>query len=669
MSNAIATANLLQSKIGTSLAGVTNLLPPPERNEAILAASTNSLPVAVLGQVKLLQEKTIESVNNVSAILQSQLDIAEEQERRERDQAAELDKEKRRLKNKAAAGAGGVGGDVDDINENLDEIEDSINKGRFSELLTGGLTAALLAPGALKNMGKGIGKKLLKGGLYGALATIIADPVIEFIDGQFDLELDEDAKSDLKLGMIGAGVGLGLAGIPGAIIGASAGMMAKVGQYIAGTVNAEEIKDVNFAGTAIGGAAGAMFGTAKLAAYIKGGGLASIGATTQLGVAMGSLPVIIGVGAAVALGVGAMYLVKKVDEYQERTLNKLEETTAQLDKEMGAWAAREEEGLFERMGINLGNLSALGEAKVAAQEASEQLGQDKEKFLANTQMQSKLSALATTMLRYSDEALGTILKDGTKATNFLDTVENIKNIAAKGGFGDDSKQIFEAMAAFSDRVQNVAIKLVDDGVKISSVGQNVALNKAGIGGDQLENLPEMQREKNDLLAQQAEVRLQLEEARAKLKDLNEQGIKSKFFGENEAEKTEDLIKKLEGLVGDDGQGGTIQRDLNKLESEMLKFGTTNGLLYNLDELKELYADDPGRLRLLIERSVNQSGTAFLDAMKSDTRGAKADGIIAPNILNTNNNNQSIMKETNYFKKLDASGDPYFMREAYTYGSI
>ena len=38
----------------------------------------------------------------------------------------------------------------------------------------------------------------------------------------------------------------------------------------------------------------------------QGGGFASIGATTKLGVAMGSLPVIIGVGAAVALGVGAM---------------------------------------------------------------------------------------------------------------------------------------------------------------------------------------------------------------------------------------------------------------------------------------------------------------------------------------------------------------------------
>ena len=94
-------------------------------------------------------------------------------------------------------------------------------------------------------------------------------------------------------------------------------MMAKVAQYITGNLNADELDDSDFAGTAIGGAAAAMFATGKLGAYIKGGGLAAFGAKTTFGAALMSLPVVIGVGAAVALGVGAMFIAKKIDEYQE----------------------------------------------------------------------------------------------------------------------------------------------------------------------------------------------------------------------------------------------------------------------------------------------------------------------------------------------------------------
>tara|TARA_X000001036_G_C20607406_1_gene777564 strand:- start:210 stop:1427 length:1218 start_codon:yes stop_codon:yes gene_type:complete len=405
-----------------------------------------------------------------------------------------------------------------------------------------------------------------------------------------------------------------------------------------------------------------MFATVKAAGLLKG-----YAATASFGAALGAIPVVIGIGAAAALGVGVMYVAKKVDEYQEQILDKLAETVKDLDREMGEFAARQEEGLFERMGVNLGQLSALGEAKVAAQEASEQLGQNKEKFLADTQTQSTLKGLQSTMLKYSDDAISTILQDSTKANNFLDTVENLKNIAAKGGFGEDSQKVFESMAAFSDRVQGVAVKLVEQGIKGGKV-QSVALNKEGIGGDQLENLDGKSEE---LAAKKEELRLknkELEEAKLKLADLNAQGIESTFFGENEAEKTEDLIKKLEDEISGRNNPMNIENQIRMIEKNMNRFGTTNGLLYNLDELRELYKDDPGRLQAIIERSINQTGSNFIEAQKTSSTGSK-DGVVITNIDNSTKAQNTSASQEVYIKKLDTQGDPYFSNEAYNYGAF
>ena len=656
--NAIQLATNIQSKVGSSLLSVNSMLPPPEAAAATLQAGGGSLGVFLLQDLMFLQDKTYQCVEKVANILQSQLDLAEEKDRRERDQAAELAKEKKRMGGPPIHD-GGRGADKD-LNDNLDDIEDAIDKGTFSDLLGTGLTAALLTPQFLKNVGSSLGKKLLKGTMYAAIAGFIADPIIDYVENEFDLELDEDAKKEIKLGMIGAGVGFGLAGIPGAIIGATAGMMAKVGLYVTGQLDAEEISDANFAGTAIGGAAGFMFGTAKLAKYIQGGGFASIGATTKLGVAMGSLPVIIGVGAAVALGVGAMYLAKKVDEYQELTLDKLAKTTEKLDREMGEWAAREEEGLFERMGINLGRLSALGEAKVATAEALEQMGQDKDKFMADDAMQSKLTALSDTMLNYSDEALKTIMLDRTKANSFFDTVEAIKGIAAKGGFGENSQMIFQQMSAFSDRVQNTAKKLLDEGVKggvIPSVAKNFGEGKRG---DSVEKMAPLIPKVDQLIKEKAEAEEILRLANlAKTAEDAEQ--RKTFFGalydgfqikDTEIEQAKrDAQKKLT----------SINSQLNYANDTLQGLGVN----FTYDDLKELYKDDKGSLQLLIQRSVNQSGADFLEATK--TQGSEVS--IRPITINGGDtNSQAIMKEETYIKNLDTQGDPYYSREAYVHGA-
>ena len=656
--NAIQLATNIQSKVGSSLLSVNSMLPPPEAAAATLQAGGGSLGVFLLQDLMFLQDKTYQCVEKVANILQSQLDLAEEKDRRERDQAAELAKEKKRLGGPPIDDGGrGAGG----INDNLEDIEKAIDKGTFSDLLGTGITAALLTPTFLKNVGKGLGKKLLKGTMYAAIAGFIADPVIEYVENEFDLELDEAAKKEIKLGMIGAGVGFGLAGIPGAIIGATAPMIAKVAGFITGSLNSEEVSDKNFAGTAIGGAAAAMFTAGKVGAYIKAGGLASLGAKASFGAALMSLPVIIGVGAAVALGVGAVFIAKKIDEYQEMTLNKLEKTTAKLDKEMGEWAAREEEGLFERMGINLGRLSALGEAKVATSEAFEQMGQDKEKFMADGAMQSKLTALSDTMLNYSDEALKTIMLDRTKATNFFDTVESIKGIAAQGGFGENSQMIFQQMAAFSDRVQNTAKKLLDDGVT-GGVLTIVARNDYSRGADNVEKMAAMEPKVKELEKKKAEAEeiLRLATLARETEDVEQRnrtlGTLRDMFSitDTDIEKAERQAKR--DLI-------SINSRLNNAQDTLQGLGVN----FTYDDLQKLYENDKGALRLLIERSVNQSGADFLEATKSQ-KGDKAD--ITPIVINGgDNNSQSIMKEETYIKKLDTQGDPYYSREAYTYGSF
>jgi hypothetical protein len=646
--NAIQLATAIQSKVGSSLISTQNLLPRGESAGVMTQAGASSLGVFLLKDIYNMQERTYESVERVGSILQSQLDLAEEVERRRRDQLAEELKEKNKLIGPTPATTDGAG--------DSEDIEKALDASRMSSLLTAGLTTALVSGQFLKEFGKNLGKKLLKGTMYAAIAGFIADPIINYVENEFDLDLTEGAKKELKLGMIGAAAGFGLAGIPGAIIGATAPMIGKVASYIAGNLNADQIKDKDFAGTAIAGAAAGYWTTGKLAGLMA---MSKFGSVKTLGLALGATPVMIGVGAAVALGVGAAYLAKKIDEYQELTLDKLDKTTKKLDKEMGEWAAREEQGLFERFGINLGQLSAIGEAKVATQEAMEQLGQDKKKFMADTGTQTKLIALADTISGYSEDAIKTIMLDRNKAGNFFDTVEAIKGIAAKGGFGEASKDVFSKMSAFSDKVQSVAKAQVAIG-ETGGVTQLVAENQFGRGGDMIEKAAPLQLQVKDLLQKQANAQEALRLATLAREAEDEEQRKT-FLG------------KLADLgFNTDLEKAEIQanRDLNNITRQLNRTQDTLsglGVQFNFDELKELYQDDPDGLKLLIERSVASRGSAFLDAQKNQASEAS---IVTPIVIEGSQSQTNIGgKSETYVGKLNTRGDDFFDREAYRYGAV
>ena len=165
--NAIQLATAIQTKVGSSLVTAQSLLPPAEKASANLQAGAGSLGVFLLRDLYDMQQRTYECVEKVAHILQSQLDLAEEKERREKDQLAEQLKEKNF---KGAVTGAGAGGDV-----NLDDIEDKLDANKMMTMLTAGLTAALASGTLLKTLGKSLGKKLIKGGVYGAIAGFIAD--------------------------------------------------------------------------------------------------------------------------------------------------------------------------------------------------------------------------------------------------------------------------------------------------------------------------------------------------------------------------------------------------------------------------------------------------------------------------------------------------------------
>ena len=654
--SAIQTATLLQQKVGNSLSGVTNLLAPPERSDSMLNAGAASLPTLVLDEVKELQKKTIESVDKVARVLQSQLDLAQEAERRARDQAAELAKENR--------GGGGAINTLPSVTGD-DAGMFGLTGDKLKNLLTLGL-GSVFTVSALKTAFKGLGKRLLKGGAIASMVALIADPVIDYIDKEFELDLDDATKKDIKLSLVGAGMGFALAGIPGAIVGGTLPYISRVSQYIAGTLNANEVKDSDFAMTALGGGLAAAFTAGKVGALLK---LSTLPKVATFGAALASVPVMIGTGAAVALGVGVTYIAKKVDEYQEKMLDTLADRMVDLDKEMGEFAAKQEEGLFERMGIQLGNLSALGQARVASEEAFEQFGQDKEKFMADTSSQTTLKALADTITGYSDTALQDIMLDRTKSTNFFKTIESLKAIAAKGGFGKDSEMIFEKLAAFSDRIQNVAIAQVQAGEK-GGVTTLVADNRFGTSQDQLEKvginqekIAQLEQEKKEKISELAQAKLDLEDAQTR--------NTGKFFDTKEVNDLQKKIGDLEKEIGTEDKKGKIDKEIDRLNKQIdtfVKQGGTN-FLFTFKDLEELYKDNPEELSEIIKRSINQQGANFLGAQKQandlDTTKLKGpDVIVQDNSTKTQNNNAQAY---NYVSRLDVNGDPYFVREGYYYG--
>jgi len=210
-------------------------------------------------------------------------------------------------------------------------------------------------------------------------------------------------------------------------------------------------------------------------------------------------------------------------------------------------------------------------------------------------------------------------------------------------------------------VQNTAKKLLDDGVT-GGVLTIVAKNDFSRGADNVEKMAAMEPKVKELEKKKAEAEeiLRLATLARETEDVEQRnrtlGTLRDMFSitDTDIEKAERQAKR--DLI-------SINSRLNNAQDTLQGLGVN----FTYDDLQKLYENDKGALRLLIERSVNQSGKDFLEATKSQ-KGDK-ESITPIVVKGGDNNSQSIMKEETYIKKLDTQGDPYFSREAFAYGSF
>lgn len=591
----IGVVTTLQNKVGTSLTGITSLLSPKEQTSAMVQAGASAMSTSVLLGIKSDTEKTLEQTTKTTEILKGQLDLQEEAERKRRENEAELLKEKKKGENDGTP-VGAPGGLQIDKGD-----KKGFDFGALGDIATLGLGGyimqAIKSRGGMKAIGMGLGKRLVRGGLYGVVASAVAGPLVEFVDAEFQLGMKDAVKKDISNSVTGAAVGASIAGLPGAIIGGTLPMIANVHKYLSGQMDANKLDDYNFAGAAIGGTAAAVYGTGKLGALMAASKLPAV---ATLGAAIGATPVLLAVGIGVAAGVGASFLAKKIDEYQEKALEKVKETTQQVDRDLGLWAAKQEQGLLEKMGFSLGTQSELGKSQIASTEGVEQMKQGS----LDEKEASDLAALGESFLNMSDDALKVILSDNMKTKNVLKTVENLKTLAVGGAFGQNSKPMFEKLNAFSDRIQGVVRDMVQvDKSSVSNTAQRLLEGRTP-GGDTLEKFGKL--DKN--VQQQKEQVDTMEKELQLLKDQKEQtrlreGDTSDMLKEYDKE-----IRSLEGkLKTEQGRLKVLTKNRDK---------TLGG--YTFAQLMELYKGNEKDLQKLVEMSVQNKGTAFLREQKANT---------------------------------------------------
>ena len=472
---AINVATTLQNRVGASLNSL-QLLTPQQSTPAVLAAGATSVATAVLTSIKAGQDKILESTNSVVELLTTQVKIQEEAERRERERQAEIDKEK-------------------PIKDGTIPITDGPDAGKFKldekglmEGLDIGDFAALATAGGLlfKNVAGKIIKGGAKGGFYAVMASFLAKPAIDFLEeGILKVDIPEETEKKLETSIIAAAAGLGLAGIPGALIALGAVGVNSLIKYINGEQEKIGLMD---AATLFAGGIGVKLLSAKAvtaltaAGWVKTAGV--LGAIT-------ATPVLIAAGVGIAMGIAVNELVKFNESIQEQTLKELEEITKISREELSKRFAEQKEGYVENLlGAGVADLfgidiTDLSKARIGTEQALDTFKDEPKEFDAKEQT-SVLKSLDA-ILMMNNEQLSDVLNDKTKTTAVLDTLNAARQLAAAGAFGEErSKQLFTELLKFSSNLQVAAKDVVATNKAAGSKANSLTTNLAAGKGDLLE---------------------------------------------------------------------------------------------------------------------------------------------------------------------------------------
>ena len=449
----IGVANTLQNRVGTAVNSL-QVLTPDTLTSSTLQAGATSIGTMVLSSIKEGQDEIIACTNKVVELLTTQVDIQKETIRRDRERQAELDKENLTK---------GFGANTMPIEEGPDKGKVKIDKEGFFSNLDVGDIAAVATGGALlmKNVAKKVVKGGAKGGFYGILASFLAKPAIDFLEeGVLKTDIPEEQEKELEATIIDTAIGLGLAGIPGALIGFSARGVKTIVDYIAG--EGEKPKVTDFAKMSAGlvgvgwlGAKGVA--ALKAAGWVKAAGLA--GAIT-------ATPVLIAVGVAAASAVAIKALVDFNEEAQKRTLAELDDMTRIGQEELSKRFAKQKESFLEEIGFEgVANmfgfgLTDLSKAKIGTEQALDEFKDDPKEF-DKTEQASVLRSLDGILLANNSD-LSDILYDKSKTKNMLDTVNAARQLAVAGAFGPEkSKELLTKILKFGSNVEVLSQKITD----------------------------------------------------------------------------------------------------------------------------------------------------------------------------------------------------------------
>ena len=89
--SALGIATTLQNRVGQSFSMAHSLLPPDDLNSTLLQAGAMGVNTNVLGALYHGQQKLFECTENIASLIQQQVDMAKDKDRREREALAELD--------------------------------------------------------------------------------------------------------------------------------------------------------------------------------------------------------------------------------------------------------------------------------------------------------------------------------------------------------------------------------------------------------------------------------------------------------------------------------------------------------------------------------------------------------------------------------------------------
>ena len=478
---ALGVAQTLQNRVGTTFSSL-QLLPGPEQSAALVGAGATSIGTAVLTSIKEGQDKILEATNQVVSLIQTQVDIAEEQERRARDNLTELNKERP------------VQGPPVPIDVGSDKGKFKLDKEGFLGDLDVGDMAAIATAGSLllSSVAKKVVKGGAKGGFYGILASFLAKPAIDFLEeGVLKIDIPEAQEKKMEELIIAGAVGLGMAGIPGALIGLGAVGVKGIIDYINGEKEKPEFTD--FA-TMAAGLVGLKIISGKAATaltaagYVKGAGIVA---------ALGATPVLVAIGVGVAAGVAVKYLSDLNEDMQKETLKNMEEMTSIAREELSKRFAEQKESFLEQMGAGgLAELMGfettdLNKTKISMNQALQEFKEDPSQFDA-TEQESMMKALDA-LVTMTPEQMAEILNDQTKTKSMLTILNSARQIAAEGGFGENSKKVMTQLLSFGDKLQvsSAELQAKDQGTYLSdrlAVGEGDLLEQFNKEKSEVKNL-------------------------------------------------------------------------------------------------------------------------------------------------------------------------------------